>query len=49
MSVSLYLRILLPAEPIWFSYTRKLLIEPSMVLGYYIFIPYNKVTGPLSV
>ena len=49
MYVCLYLRIDPTAEPICFSYTWKLPIGPKMVLGYFIFIPYNKVTVPLSV
>ena len=30
-------------------FTMKLPIYRKMVLGYFIFIPYNKVTGSLSV
>ena len=40
--------ILLTTELIMFSFTEKLPKGPKMVLGYF-FIPYNKVTGPLSM
>ena len=36
-------------EPIEFSFTVKLPKGPEKVLGYFIFISYNKVTGSLSV
>ena len=49
MYVCLYQRIDPTAEPICFSYTWKLPIGAKMVLGYFIFIPYNKVTGSFSV
>jgi hypothetical protein len=37
------------AEPIELSFTVKLPIGPEKDLGYFIFIPYDKVTGSLSV
>ena len=44
MYVCLYQRIMLTAEPIWFSYTWKFPIGPEMGLGHFICIPYIKAT-----
>ena len=38
LCLSLFLRISLTAELLWFSFTVKLLIDPEMVLGYFILI-----------